>query len=76
LVPAIAELMENRAERVVYVVVDSELSYGQFASFLGKVKGATTNLHVVVVSGQVLKALQQGHDLCDFVYPASEFARH
>jgi biopolymer transport protein ExbD len=49
----VAALMEDRAERVVYVVVDSELSYGQFAEFLGKIEGATTDLHVVVISGEI-----------------------
>jgi biopolymer transport protein ExbD len=71
----VSRLMENRAERVVYVVVDSDLSYGQFAGFLDKVEGSTTDLHVVVISGQILRAFQMNHDVCDFVYPATEFAR-
>src|SRR5271169_6761579 len=58
LVPKIAELMESRVERAVYVVVDSEMSYGQFAEFLGQVAGAATDLHVVVVSGEVRRALE------------------
>jgi deoxyxylulose-5-phosphate synthase len=65
--------MENRAERIVYVVGDSDLSYGQFVEFLGKVKNATTDLHVVVVSGEILRAFEENHDLCDFVYPEKEF---
>lgn len=74
LAPAVSELMENRAERVVYVVVDSDLSYGEFANFQDKVSGATTDLHVVVVSGQILRAFQKSHDLCDFDYPPNTFA--
>ena len=70
---AVSVLMENRAERVVYVVVDSDLSYGQFAEFLGKIKDATTDLHVVVISGTILRAFEESHDLCDFVYPTNEF---
>jgi biopolymer transport protein ExbD len=73
LAPTISGLMENRAERVVYVIVDSDLSYGQFAEFLGKVKGSTSDLHVVVVSGAILREFEERHDLCDFVYPAGEF---
>jgi biopolymer transport protein ExbD len=73
LAPTISALMENRAERIVYVVGDSDLSYGQFVEFLGKVKNATTDLHVVVVSGEILRAFEENHDLCDFVYPEKEF---
>jgi biopolymer transport protein ExbD len=73
LATAVAALMENRAERVVYVVVDSDLSYGQFVEFLGKIKGATTELHVVIVSGEILRAFEDSHDICDFVYPGNEF---
>jgi len=70
----IAEIMSNRAERIVYVVVDSRSSYGQFASFLDAVAGSTPELHTVVVSGEVLKAFEKDHDLCDFVYPAKEIS--
>ncbi len=53
----VASLMEDRAERVVYVVVDSEMSYGQFADFLGRIEGATNDLHVVVISGEIKREL-------------------
>ncbi len=70
----IANLMENRAERVAYLVADSDLSYGKFAGLLDKVTGATTNLHFVVVSGEIRRALETNRELlCDFVYPAVEF---
>ena len=74
--PAIASMMESRAERVVYVVVDSELSYWQFAGFLDQIQGATSDLHVVLVSGVVRREFETSHDLCDFVVPvqaSSEF---
>ncbi|MGA3045944.1 MAG: hypothetical protein ABSD67_04940 [Terracidiphilus sp.] len=73
LAPAVASLMENRAERVVHVIVDSDFSYGRFAEFLDKVARSTTGLHVVVISGEVRKAFEQSHAPCDFVYPANEF---
>jgi biopolymer transport protein ExbD len=70
----IADLMENRAERVAYLVAVSDLSYGQFAGVLDKVTGAATDLHIVVVSGEIRRALEtNGELLCDFVYPAVEF---
>jgi len=71
---AISDLMENRAERVVYVIVDSDLSYGQFAAFLDRIANSTTDLRVVVVSGEVLIAFKKRPDHCDFVYPINEFA--
>jgi len=55
----VAALMEDRAERVVYVVVDSELSYGQFAEFLGKIVGATDDLHVIVISGEIRREFEK-----------------
>jgi len=71
----VAMLMSDRAERVVYVVVDSELSYGDFARILDDVEGAIPNLHVVVVSGAARRAWGKGGDLCDFHFPPRAFAR-
>ncbi|MGA2809204.1 MAG: hypothetical protein ABSE87_13815 [Terracidiphilus sp.] len=89
--PTVATLMENRAERVVYVVGDSELPYGQFAKFLDSIEGATEDLHVVVVSGEIRRQFEESRalvnpskppqveqeplDVCDFVLPANEFPR-
>jgi biopolymer transport protein ExbD len=73
LAPTVAALTENGAERVVYVVVDSEVSYGRFAGFLDKIAGATDDLHIVMISGEIRKALDKRQlDLCDFVYPSHE----
>jgi len=69
----VAKVMENRAERVVFVVVDSELTYGQFTGFWDKVAGATNDLHVIVVSGEILREFKKNHDLCDFAITESEF---
>jgi biopolymer transport protein ExbD len=73
LAPTISGLMENRAERVVYVIADSDLSYGQFAELLGVVKGSTADLHVVVISGAILREFEERHNECDLVYPVGEF---
>jgi hypothetical protein len=80
----VAHLMENRAERVVYVMVDSELSYGQFAAFMDSIEGATDDLHIIVVSGEIRREFMKNRVLvrplkaykmeesppsvCDFVY--------
>ena len=84
----IATLMEDRAERVVYVIVDSDLSYGQFTAFLDRVEGATDGLHVVVFSGEIRREFerpralvnpltrhelgQEPSEVCDFIYPENE----
>jgi hypothetical protein len=66
----VAAIMENRAERVVYIEVDSELSIDQFAQFVDRVADSTSDLHLVLVSGEVRRALEQHkNDLCDFRYP-------
>jgi biopolymer transport protein ExbD len=49
----IAAKMENRAEKIVYVFVDSELSYGQFMWFTNKLSRAVPSLHLLVISGEV-----------------------
>ncbi len=59
----VAALMENRAERVVYVIADSELSYGRFMEFLGKIEGATTDLHIVVISGEIRRMFEEPRKL-------------
>jgi len=71
----VANLMADRAERVVYVVVDSELTYGQFAQFVDRIAGSTDDLHIVVVSGEVRRAFERDHDLCNFHYGQSWTSR-
>jgi biopolymer transport protein ExbD len=66
----VAALIENRAERVVYVVVDSDLTFGQFAHFVDRIAGSTSDLHIVVVSGEVRRAFERDRDLCDLHYSA------
>lgn len=87
----VAALMENRAERVIYVIVDSELSYGQFAAFMDRIEGATDDLYVIVVSGEtrrefmknrvlvgplkVYKMEENPPSVCDLVVSETEFPR-
>jgi biopolymer transport protein ExbD len=71
--PTVTTLMENRAERVIYVVVDSDVSYGQFADLLDKVEGTTADLHILVISGENRRTLERGLDPCDYFYPEEGF---
>ncbi len=48
----VAELMQNRAVRVVYVVPDSGITYARFAEALARLNAATDDLHIVVLSGE------------------------
>jgi len=69
----VAELMTNRAERAVYIEVDSELTYGQFAQFADRVEGATDDLHIVLVSGDARRAFERDHDLCDLHFSTADW---
>ena len=51
--PILAEVFENRYDRRAYVVADSDVSYGQFADFISRIVGASSNLDVVLLSGQL-----------------------
>lgn len=65
---AVAQVMDDRAEKVVYIVVDSNLSYGQFAQFVDRVTGAGPDIHIVLISGAVRRDFEKNHDLCNFHY--------
>jgi biopolymer transport protein ExbD len=55
----IAEKMERRVERVVFLVADPQMSVQEFAQFFGTLKGSVPDLHVIVVSGEVRRALDE-----------------
>ena len=57
----IVELMENRAERVVYVEAESDIPYGDFVSMIDQITGAEPDIHVVVVSGEVRRRFDVSH---------------
>jgi len=58
----IAEIMEYRAERVAYVLADSEVSVQQFAGFVDGLKKAVPDLHIIVISGDVRRRLIQSRE--------------
>jgi biopolymer transport protein ExbD len=55
----ITEIMEYRADKRVYVVSDSGVTYGKFVDFLSRIVGASPDLHVVLLSGQLRHEVEQ-----------------
>jgi biopolymer transport protein ExbD len=71
----IADIMENRYYKNLYIVADSGVSYGKFADFLSRIVGASPDLHVVLLSGQLRREVEQGptfEGLCIFESPESQ----
>jgi hypothetical protein len=70
----VALIMENRGDRIVYVAADSQVSFGQFADFLGRIAGAGPNLRIALLTDQLQKNLEQGHGhaFCELEWPPSE----
>jgi biopolymer transport protein ExbD len=52
------EIFEDRTVQRAYVIADSEVSYAQFADFLGRIVGATQKLDVVLISGQLRREVE------------------
>jgi hypothetical protein len=70
--PVIAGIMETRAERVVYLVPDTEISYGRFAQTLGTLNNAADGMHIAVLSGHVKSAFSERRlSPCDLVWPGN-----
>ena len=69
----IALIMENREDRRVYVVADSQVSYSQFADFLGKIAGAGPNLRIALLSDRLQKDFEQYRGAyCELEWPSSD----
>jgi hypothetical protein len=74
LAPTIARIMQYRAERVIYVLPYSEISYTEFANLMDKVAGSTTDLHIALLSGNLRRTMKEHRfDTCDLDWPQSEF---
>jgi hypothetical protein len=68
--PVIGEIMETRAERVVYVVPESEISYERFAQALDTLNGSAQDLHIAVLSGHLRQAFfERRLSPCDLAWP-------
>jgi biopolymer transport protein ExbD len=72
--PTVSIVMENRAKRVVYVVVDSELSYGQFVSFMNRMNSATPNLHLILISGAIRREFEASRNEFSKAFAKGQFA--
>ncbi|HEY1210099.1 MAG TPA: hypothetical protein VGE85_12065, partial [Terracidiphilus sp.] len=71
----IADIMENRYYKKLYIVADSGVSYGNFADFMSRIVGASPDLHVVLLSGQLRREVEQGptfENLCGLQSPESQ----
>lgn len=63
-------IMETRAERVVYVVPDTQLEYGRFIWALGILKNASSDLHLAVLSGKLRdEYFERDLEPCDITWP-------
>jgi len=51
--PRLAEIYENREEKILPLFADPEVSYGQFADFYSKVESSTSNLHIILRTRQL-----------------------
>ena len=52
LVPLIAEVMEYRSDRTVYVIADQGVSYGRVAGLLDKISHADPKIQIALVARQ------------------------
>jgi len=72
----VEEVMEKRANRILYVVADPHVSYGQFVSFLDKITAAKMVLHVALLTDQLRAGLEEDRGLayCELEWPVNEFS--
>jgi biopolymer transport protein ExbD len=80
LAPTIARIMDYReTERAVYVMPDSDVSFGYFAGIYDKVVTSTTNLHVFLVTDHMRKLLSYNTPgtgiwgICDLEWPENGY---
>ena len=70
LAPKIAEIMQYRAERVVYLIAAPEVPYRRFVDAIDEMSGATADLHIAVLTQQIWNTYrQQSLEPCQIVWP-------
>jgi len=71
----VKEVMENRGDRILYVVADPHVSYGQFVGLLDKIVAAKMVLHIALLTDQ-LRGIEEDHAraYCELEWPANEFS--
>jgi biopolymer transport protein ExbD len=69
-------VMENRGDRILEVVADPHVSYGQVVDFLDKIAAAKMVLHVALLTDQLRVGLEEDHmgTYCGLEWPANEFS--
>ncbi len=67
-------VMENRSDRILYVVADPHISYGQFQSLLDKIAAAKLVLHIALLTDQFRAGLEREHGqaYCELEWPENE----
>jgi biopolymer transport protein ExbD len=58
--PRLAEIFENRKEKILPLFSDPDVTFGEFADFYNKVESSTSNLHIILRTRQ----LQAQLNLC------------
>jgi hypothetical protein len=74
----VSDIMESRAERVIYVVPSPGIPYSRFVETLSTLKKSVPDMHIGVLSGQVRDAymqtsLDRTYLPCDIHWPAGDF---
>jgi biopolymer transport protein ExbD len=75
--PVLAEIFQNRNEqRVVYVLPDPDVSFGEFADIYDKVASSTQDLHVGLITSQLTAQLEQCPlgSTCGFEWPDQRYS--
>jgi biopolymer transport protein ExbD len=74
--PRLTEIYGNRAERVVYVLSDPDISFGEFADFYSTIASSTSDLHIVLrtrqFNGDILQCTQGSE--CGLYWPSHGFS--
>ena len=57
--PILTEIYENSAEKFIYIISDSDISYGEFANLYSTIVSSTNDLHIVLRTRQFDKEVLQ-----------------
>ena len=57
--PLLTKIYENRAEKLIYIVSDPDVPYGEFANIYSRVVSSDSDLHIVLVTSQIQAQVEQ-----------------
>jgi biopolymer transport protein ExbD len=70
----IGSIMKNRADRPVYVLADSGVSYQQVVSLFDRINGSARGIQIGLLSPYILQALGSGYEgPCSLDWPSYVF---